>query len=141
MQQVTYGFMDAKGYFLRVSQVEHDPDNAGDGYEYHFEADADYPIYETDDPAAIIDTMIGRQNFRYLSEAGLYGGLPSQYRIDIADYTPVAFVRSMSPVIEGGDLLPAFLSVRYLRFGDTSDPKSTWLANIDNQGDLAPSAF
>lgn len=132
MQKIDYGFMDRSGYFLRLAASEHDPDNAGDGYDYSFILDADHPIYETDDPAAILDTMIGYQNGRYLSKDGQFGGLPSKYRININDFVPVAFIREMKSVIDGGERIAASMTVRLARFADTSDPESVWLDDVEN---------
>lgn len=139
MQQISYGFMNPHdGCFLHVFQYNDDATSDGIGYDLEFTIDADDVIYETDDPAAILDTVIGMQNGRYLSEEALFGGLPGKIRVDIKDYVPVAFVRELRPIIEGGEALVVSTTVRLVRFDNTADPKSVWLDDIENRFEPNP---
>jgi hypothetical protein len=139
VQKISYGFMNPNdGCFLHVFQYDNDADSDGMGYDLEFSLDEDDLIYETDDAAAIIDTMIGTQNGRYLSEESLFGGLPGQLRIDIKDYVPVAFVRELRPIIEGGEALVTSMAVRLVRFDNTADPKSVWLDDVENRFEPNP---
>lgn len=44
---------------------------------------------------------------------------------------PVAFQRSMAPIVEGGDLLPVALSVSGVHFEVARDPDSVWLVSLE----------
>ncbi|TLX17132.1 hypothetical protein [Rhizobium sp. MHM7A] len=139
MQKISYGFMNPNdGCFLHVFHYEDDPDDGGMGADSEFNLDKFEPIYETEDPAALLDTMIGTQNGRYLSQEALSGGLPMSFRIQIKDYVPVAFVRELRPVVEGGDDLVTSMAVRLVRFDNTADPASLWLDDIENRFDPNP---
>lgn len=134
MQTIQYGFIDPiNGLFLRVFTHDHDPDNAGIGSDFEFTLDKDYPVYECDQPAALLDIMFGPQNGRYLSQDGLYGSLPTPFRIDIQPFVPVAFIKEFRPVIEGGDAILTSTEVRLVRFDDTSDPGSLWLDDLEHR--------
>lgn len=140
MQKISYGFMNPNdGCFLHVFQHEDDPDDGGMGADLEFSLDKDYPIYETEEPAALLDTMIGPQNGRYLSQYGLGGCLPLR-RVQINEYVPVAFVRELRPVVEGGEELVTAMNVRLVRFDNTADPGSIWLDDIENRFDPNPNS-
>jgi hypothetical protein len=139
MQKISYGFMNPNdGCFLHVFHYENDPDDGGMGADLEFNLDRDDPIYETEEPAAILDAMIGVQNGRYLSQDALGGCLPLLFRVQIKDYVPVAFVRELRPVVQGGDDLVTSMSVRLVRFDNTADPGSLWLDDIENRFDPNP---
>jgi hypothetical protein len=141
MQKISYGFMNpSDGRFLHAFQFEDDPDDGGMGSEYEFSLDTDYPVYETEEAAALLDTMIGVQSGRYLSQEALGGCLPLSFRISIKDYMPVAFVREFRPVIEGGEALVASMNVRLVRFDNTADPESIWLDDIENRFEPNPNS-
>ncbi len=139
MQKISYGFMNPlDGRFLHTFQFEDDPDDGGMGVEYEFNLDTDDPVYETEEAAALLDTMIGTQNGRYLSQEALGGCLPAAFRISIKDYVPVAFVRELRPVIEGGENVIAAMTVRLVRFDNTADPETLWLDDIENRFEPNP---
>jgi hypothetical protein len=138
MQQTSYAFMKPDdGRFLRVYHYEDDP-HSGEGGFYEFSMDHDEPIYETGEPAALLDTMIGIQNGRYLSEEALHRHLPRPFGVHLKYFVPVAFIRELSPVTDGGDTLVRSMDVRLVRFDDTSDPNSIWLDDIENRFDPNP---
>lgn len=139
MQKISYGFMNPNdGRFLHAFQFGDDPNDGGMGSEYEFNLDADDPLYETEEAAALLDTMIGVQNGRYLSQEALGGCLPLSFRIPIKDYVPVAFVREFRPVLDGGEALEASMGVRLVRFDSTADPESIWLDDIENRFEPNP---
>lgn len=139
MQKISYGFMNpVDGRFLHVFQFEDDPDNCGMGVAYEFNLDTDNPIYETEEAAALLDTMIGTQDGRYLSQEALGGCLPATFRLSIKDFVPVAFVRELRPVIDGGEDVVTAMTVRLVRFDNTADPDSIWLDDIENRFEPNP---
>jgi hypothetical protein len=138
MQKISYGFMDPNnGRFLRLAYYESDPGDDDMGSDLEFSLDKDFPIYETEEPAALLDTMIGPQNGRYLSSDGLGGCLPLK-RVQTKDFMPVAFVREFRPVIEDGEAIEASMKVRLVRFDNTADPESIWLDDIENRFEPNP---
>jgi hypothetical protein len=106
-------------------------DDDGPGWDTEFSLDQDYPIWETDEAAALLDVTHGPRNRRFLSKEGLTG-LPARLVL-IDDFVPMAFVRELESLIEGGDLLAVSTAVRLVHFENTSDATTV---RLDDIGDI-----
>lgn len=130
MQSVTYAFMNpVNGKFLRVYSTENEEDCITPHRELTL--DGDDPIYETEEAAAVLDVMLGRQTGRYISQEARSEWLPT-VNLTIRNYIPVAFIRELEPVVPGGDFLVTSMVVRLVRFENTTDPDTIWLDDVEN---------
>lgn len=142
MQKTSYAFLNPdNGRFLRVYSTEREEDCITPYREFTF--DEDEPIYETDEAAALLDIMSGRRNGQCLSREARSEWTPRvtewfknrliRRKEQFEDYVPVAFIRDLQPVVDGGDLLAVSMSVRLVRFDDPADPESIRLDEIENR--------
>lgn len=133
MYKDSYGFIEsASGRFLRVRLN----DEPFDGQEMHesawFTMDADDAIWETDDAAVVLDLLNPWGPLPFLSADGLGGYLPSRHAggsqyVDLRQFVPVCFRRTMQAVVEGGDEIPLSMEVFVASFTDQRDPGSVAL--------------
>lgn len=138
MQKISYALMNPDdGLFLRVYSTEHEEDCITPYREFTLEQDD--PIYETNEAAALLDILVGRQNGRYLSGEARSEWIPRMGKslirrnVQIGDYVPVAFVRELQPVVQGGDFLVTSMSVQVVRFDNTADPETIRLVDLENR--------
>ena len=138
MQKISFGFMNPEtGHLLRVYSTEHDEDCITPYRE--FTLDKSDEVYETEEAAAVLDIMNRGRASRCISGEARSDWLPRpcrwlvkrDFRID--DYVPVAFVRELEPILEGGDELVTSMNVRLVRFDDAADPESIWFDDIENR--------
>ena len=117
MERITYALMNPHtGHLARI--FNHDGDE-GPGYVCELTLDSDHDIFETEDPAFVLDIMNGPKDGRFRSNDALGGLLPATFRIPLSNFVAVAMTRRLEPVVEGGDLLPVALTVREVKFAET----------------------
>lgn len=133
---VTYGFMNLQtGRFLRICRNDEPFDGQEDHADAWFSKDAHDPIWETDDPAVILDILNPWDGRPFLSADARSGSIPVFGwwfdRTELNAMVPIAFQRSMAPVVSGGDPIPVSMSVSGVHFEDKRDPKSVWLVSLE----------
>lgn len=140
----SYGFIDLeKGRLLRV--VAHEgPFDEDDDMQISswFSMDPEDPVWETHNLAAIVD-LLHPWSTPYLSEDALYGLLPSKHGggsryVEPAEMTPVAFRRTMAPVVEGGDLVAVAMEVFAVSFDIERDLSSVRLGPLPERSPPRP---
>lgn len=134
--EVAYGFMNLQtGRFLRVSRNDEPFDGQEDHADAWFSKDVHDPIWETDDPAVILDILNPWGPLPFLSEDARNSGIPVFGwwfdRNELNSMVPIAFQRTMAPVVPGGDPIPVSMSVSGVHFEDKRDPKSFWLVSLE----------
>lgn len=117
MERITYALMNPHtGHFARI--FNHDGDE-GPGYACELTLDSDHDIFETEDPAFLLDIMNGPKDGRFRSKDALGGLLPATFCVPLSDFVTVAMTRRHESVVEGGDLLPVALTVREVKLAET----------------------
>lgn len=126
----TYGFIDLEtGRLLRV--VRHEgPYDVDDDMQLSawFSTCPEDPIWETESLAVVVD-LLHPWDAPFLSQEAMFGELPAKYSggnayVDPRTMTPVAFRRTMEPVVEGGDLIAVSTEVLAVSFDIVRDTSS-----------------